>query len=716
MLLTSSQEYANFRAWVPRNFLSVGVQQQQSWLFYDWGPRSYPQPLVCLHALIGSAESFFHQIISLAPRGYRVISVHIPAYWNVADYCDAFHSFLDMLELSRIHIYGAGLGALLATQYALRKPDRIVSIVMTHALLSLPYPASVSSPSKTSSSSTTNSDISPTSASQLLDNERSSMPPTPTFVTSVVPYSPGILRWLPPFFVRSAMRALLPSGRTSSEQAYAAEFAISQTMSESRDVLAARLALVVTASRQSSSSASSQPNSSRRFLSTRDSSSTKSVASVPDSRVVTLIDTLDRTSSALAMSDYLAETLPGARRAFLKTGGDFPYLSTPEDVNVLLIVHLRRHAPSPESPMPIPPPAKRRPLPTSPTVAPTFSPASSPESPDATHKSSFMHDENIDDARPDNITNTPSASENDPTNSNVSTPVGKKISNDLIREDDGIIENGNGHNDANGGHLDPLRGVAANSAASTTTNTVQSVDDDNVINNQPNNVDEKQVDGFGDAVDIVSGEGYSLDELTENEYVNSTTSTPTSASLLLARQQVTGAMPTPSTTSVMSPSHLVGRGPTPFSVANIDGDGEEIEDIDEIVVDPGLLEGIEPSDPLAGSDAVAIADESEDKRETLISWKGVLPQNDDDDDYGVDIDDQPDIRDGWEQFRRRQIGTEEPEDVSNNESEFDRDDSLHAESQIEAQQEDNIETEDQKRLRAWSMSADTAASKSGNDT
>lgn len=294
MELAASQAFANFRAWVPRNALTVGSAHPQSWTYYDWGPRSYSEPLVCFHSLVGSPESFFHQVISLAPRGYRVISVQIPVYWSVDDFCDAFNAFLNMLNLPRIHIYAAGLGGFLALHFTSRKPERIASIALTHSFLS-------SEPIKKS-----------------------------------VPYSPSVLRWLPDFLVRSTMKSIFPKGRTSRDQALAAEFAIGHTLSASRDILASRLALFV---------------------------STSSVTSHLPKSNTTLIDTLDRAPNSLQLSNSVAKELSGARLALLKYGGDFPYLSVPDEVNVHLIVHLRRHAPSPDSPIPLPPAARPHPLP-----------------------------------------------------------------------------------------------------------------------------------------------------------------------------------------------------------------------------------------------------------------------------------------------------------------------------------------------------------------
>lgn len=296
MELESSQSYANFRAWCPRKEVSIGVLHPIPWRYYDWGPKSYPEPIICLHSLIGSAESFYQQIISIASRGYRILSVQVPVYWTVAEFCDAFHSFLETIPHRRLHLYGAGLGGFLAMHYAARKPDRIASLVLTHSFLS-------------------------TENLKLR-----------------IPYSAGVLRWLPDFLIRSTMRAILPKGRVTIDMANAAELAIGHTMACSRDVLASRLALSVT------------------------SSTVVNRVHIPETSI-TLIDSLDRQTNALQLSELTAAQFPNARRALLKTGGDFPYISVPDDINVHLIVHLRRNGADPVPDIPIPVPARPMVLP-----------------------------------------------------------------------------------------------------------------------------------------------------------------------------------------------------------------------------------------------------------------------------------------------------------------------------------------------------------------
>ena len=58
----------------------VGIEEEKEWRFYDAGPKSNKVPLVCLHGVSGSADDFFKQILSLAPKGVRILSVGGPCF------------------------------------------------------------------------------------------------------------------------------------------------------------------------------------------------------------------------------------------------------------------------------------------------------------------------------------------------------------------------------------------------------------------------------------------------------------------------------------------------------------------------------------------------------------------------------------------------------------------------------------------------------------
>eukprot|EP00871_Galdieria_phlegrea_P005795 jgi/Galph1/702/GphlegSOOS_G5573.1 len=311
---SSSDDYANFRAWVPKNVLSVGSLTPKNFLYYDWGPRRVPlEPLVCLHAAAGDAEVFFLQvllelahssqlklsekILGLAPRGYRVVSVEIPPYFSVNDFCDDFHSFLDTLGFRKVHVFGAGLGGFLGQCYAAKYPDRVASIILLHSF------------------SRTNS------------------------VKNSFSASPLVIPWLPEFMLQKLLLEKLPQGRVERRIGAAVKFIASKINNADYDKLTSRLILTISPYDLD-------------YLSLQQYG-----------EKVTIISTLDwLTSSGLSKQLYseTIEIFSRARRALLKDGGDFPYLSRADEVNIHLLVHMRRHASPPASPMPLPPPARSR--------------------------------------------------------------------------------------------------------------------------------------------------------------------------------------------------------------------------------------------------------------------------------------------------------------------------------------------------------------------
>lgn len=57
---------------------------------------------------------------------------------------------------------------------------------------------------------------------------------------------------------------------------------------------------------------------------------------------ITVMDTNDYCAIPQSLRDEVGSRYPGARKAVLKTGGDFPFLSRPDEVNLHLQLHLRR--------------------------------------------------------------------------------------------------------------------------------------------------------------------------------------------------------------------------------------------------------------------------------------------------------------------------------------------------------------------------------------
>jgi len=61
-----------------------------------------------------------------------------------------------------------------------------------------------------------------------------------------------------------------------------------------------------------------------------------------DHSKITIIDANDDVVINETLRDQLIKMYPGAHLGMMKTGGNFPYLSRPEDFNMHLEVHLRR--------------------------------------------------------------------------------------------------------------------------------------------------------------------------------------------------------------------------------------------------------------------------------------------------------------------------------------------------------------------------------------
>ncbi|KAK7063115.1 Maspardin [Halocaridina rubra] len=133
--LSQSDEYKSFRSTVPLRQIVVDNDALKVWKLYDAGPRSVRCPLVCLPPVSGTADAFYKQILPLTARGYRIISVEYPVYWNVNEWCEGFRRLLDLLEIDRAHIFGASLGGFLAQKFAeltCNRP-RVASLILCNS-------------------------------------------------------------------------------------------------------------------------------------------------------------------------------------------------------------------------------------------------------------------------------------------------------------------------------------------------------------------------------------------------------------------------------------------------------------------------------------------------------------------------------------------------------------------------------------------------------
>jgi maspardin len=133
--------------------------------------------------------------------------------------------------------------------------------------------------------------------------------------STAMPWAP-VVGWAPSFLLKRYVLTGIPKGPHEPFIADSVDFVVSQVETLSRDDLASRLTLTV-------------------------DSVTVGTLLLSDS-FITLIDTNDYGTIPQQLKEEVSERYPGARRAYLKSGGDFPFLSRPDEVNLHLQLHLRR--------------------------------------------------------------------------------------------------------------------------------------------------------------------------------------------------------------------------------------------------------------------------------------------------------------------------------------------------------------------------------------
>ncbi|CAA0815245.1 alpha/beta-Hydrolases superfamily protein [Striga hermonthica] len=134
----------------------------------------------------------------------------------------------------------------------------------------------------------------------------------------------SIVGWTPSFLLKRYVLTGIRDGPHEPFIADSVDFVVAQVETLSRDDLASRLSLTVDA-------ASVGP------LLLSDS-------------LITIMDTNDFCAIPQQLKDQVTERYPGARQAYLKSGGDFPFLSRPDEVNLHLQLHLRRVGVEPRVP------------------------------------------------------------------------------------------------------------------------------------------------------------------------------------------------------------------------------------------------------------------------------------------------------------------------------------------------------------------------------
>lgn len=271
--ISSSVEYISFRSRVPQKKVIVDDDPSKVWTLYDAGPRNITSPLICLPPVSGTADVFFHQIMALSAKGFRVIAVQYPVYWTIKDWITGFSRLLDYLGLEKVHLFGASLGGFLAQKFAeyTHHTRTVHSVILCNSFTD-------------------------TSIFNFTDT--------------------AVLFWMFPAVVLKRMiMGNFSKGYLESSIADSIDFMVEKLDGLSQSELASRLTLTCM-------NCYVQP---------------QKLHDLP----ITIMDVFDDSALSTTAREELYKYYPDAKRGHLKKGGNFPYLSVSEEVNLHIQIHLR---------------------------------------------------------------------------------------------------------------------------------------------------------------------------------------------------------------------------------------------------------------------------------------------------------------------------------------------------------------------------------------
>jgi len=255
--------------------ISIGSVNERIWKYYDFGPKE-ATPLVCIPGASGTADVFYRQIISLCPKGYRIISVQFDAYDTHQAWCKGLDRFLDKIAVNKVHLFGTSLGGYLAQCYAQFRPARVESLILNNAFCDTQY----------------YTDNAPCAA---------------------------MFSVMPEFMLKRIVLSNFPATSLETEIANSVDFMVEQLETLTQSELAGRLTL----------------NCAPGTL--------KPGSVILSSEHITILDTIDDVALPENLREEVYKFYPDARVAHLKSGGNFPYLSRADEVNMHIQIHLRRH-------------------------------------------------------------------------------------------------------------------------------------------------------------------------------------------------------------------------------------------------------------------------------------------------------------------------------------------------------------------------------------
>ncbi|KCV71395.1 hypothetical protein H696_02343 [Fonticula alba] len=331
--ISQSPDYMAFRRLVAhqKKICQVAYGKCYEWGFYDCKPlnssnislKSMPT-LLCIPHIGGTAASFFRLASTLSARGFRVIAVDYPPVDSHFEFGDSLNKFLESLDIDQVHILGNALGGFLAQHFAFVHPQgakRVLSLVLINSFCS-----------------------------------------TRLFSMNT-PYM-GFFNWAPEFALKRILLRNLPQKELPPALADSIDFMVDQIESLSRDTIVSRLILntisltlspaLIRAAYTNRSCAvrrvtlvesmeAEDDNSDAVAVSTqlrdecRECYTAAFASLTPDvDPAVAAADAGIQPGSSLPNDGVIGEV----RSAYIRGGGNFPFLSHTQELAMLVRVHM----------------------------------------------------------------------------------------------------------------------------------------------------------------------------------------------------------------------------------------------------------------------------------------------------------------------------------------------------------------------------------------
>lgn len=107
--------------------------------------RGEGEPLILIHGGSGSSMHWLYQVPELS-KHYRVIVYDVRGHgktdkpkqeYSIELFSEDLSELMNKLEIDKAHIIGHSLGGMIAQQFALNFPNRILSLVLTSTLCNI---------------------------------------------------------------------------------------------------------------------------------------------------------------------------------------------------------------------------------------------------------------------------------------------------------------------------------------------------------------------------------------------------------------------------------------------------------------------------------------------------------------------------------------------------------------------------------------------------